>query len=329
MNATPLGSLVVSFRSTAALLALGCLPAVPGSAQVVALTAFPPLEAGEVGVGGADVRLRLSEPAVTDRPEESAAPRLASAPRLKKTARSENAAVPLAFCFGPLFGNSAREVNPNYMPEPVASGGAGVKAALAARRAHYTRVAPGESGMTTWVGNDGSRIAYLSPNSRGADQGWVEVEERERAPRSVGEVIAENRRAMTEISWGRVLRRFPELARLASAERTEFELYLRTKRADPATAPVFESLLWPETLAVAFMAERDWKRVEAESWERVRERARDFEDPESAGARRFFEFTEGLRVDPGSAVIFEEPTWPEKVWELHDRRIREGGDDAR
>lgn len=224
------------------------------------------------------------------------------------------------FCFGPVFGNDSREVDPNFMPPPAATDGASRGAAPAAT-VRYTRVPATSSDKTTWVGTDGSRISYLARSSEGGGRGEAGDASGAAEQPNVANIIAENRKEMTKISWTRAYRRFPELGREGSPERSAFEAYLTEKQSDSSAAAAFESPMWPESVAAAFMSDWNWKKAEEESWERVRAKVRIFNDRESVYTRRFLTFAEGLRMDPEGAAIFKEPTWPEKALELHDQKL--------
>lgn len=222
------------------------------------------------------------------------------------------------FCFGPIFGNDAREVNPNFMPPPTASVGPRHNAP-AANPVQYTRIQSISSGKTTWVGSDGSQITYRTKLSPG--DGKTGSPSAAEAQASVEELIAENRREMIKLSWARAYRRFPQLEKQDSPEWAEFVAFLARKQSNPKEAAAFDSPTWPEEACAAFVADRNWKQAEAESWARVCSKVRVFNDPESTYTRRFFSFAEGLRTDPEVAAIFREPTWPEKALELHDQRL--------
>jgi len=221
------------------------------------------------------------------------------------------------FCFGPAFGNGSRGVDPNFIPPPTVT--SAYNQSSATPRVRYTRVPTSTPGKAIWVGSDGSQISYSARLPRG--DGRETGSGAGKAAASVGEIIAENRTEMAKISWARAHRRFPELAREDGAERVAFEAYLEERRTDPRSAPLFERPMWPEEVAAAFMSEWNWRKAEAESWERVRAKVRIFNDPESAYTRRFFEFTQGLRSYPEGSAIFEDPNWPEKALELHDQKL--------
>jgi hypothetical protein len=248
------------------------------------------------------------------------------------------------FCFGPTFGNAAREIDPNYMPPPAATNGSSETAqAEPVAPVRYTRIVAKLPDRATWVGWDGSEISYRVPPGSGPKSGFASrpgFNARDRAepatsaepanpgpraeagPRpSVAELIAENRREMTRISWERAYRRFPQLEREDGPEREAFDAYLLKRYADPREAAAFDNPMWPEAAAAAFVAERDWTRAEAESWDRVRARVRIFNDPESAYTRRFMEFATGLRADPEGSELFARPDWPERALELHNERF--------
>lgn len=226
------------------------------------------------------------------------------------------------FCFGPIFGNDSRGVNPNFMPPPTASGARGNSPTSGA--VQYTRLQSVASGKTTWVGSDGSQITYRGKNAppRGAGAaGATPPSTVEAAQASVEELIAENRREMIKLSWTRAYRRFPELEKQDSPEWAEFVAYLARKQSNPREAAAFESPMWPEEVCAEFIADRNWKQAEAESWARICTKVRVFNDPDSTYTRRFLAFAEGLRTDPAVAAIFQEPTWPERALELHDQRL--------
>lgn len=246
------------------------------------------------------------------------------------------------FCFGPVFGNASREIDPNYMPPPAATDGSS-ELAQAVAPVRYTRVVAKRPDRTTWVGWDGSEISYRVRPERAAamnspvhrrDSGSRE-QTGDAAPAanntppgaadsrnlSVAELIAENRREMTRISWERAYRRFPQLEREGAPEREAFDAYLLKKYADPREASAFDNPMWPEAAAAAFVAERDWAGAEADSWDRVRAKVRILNDPGSAYTRRFMDFTANLRADPRHADLFARPDWPERVLELHNEHF--------
>ena len=219
------------------------------------------------------------------------------------------------FCFGPAFGTSERGIDPNFMPPPSVTD---VQTSSSLSTVRYTRAPSNGPGRATWVGNDGSTISYSVKNGgRGEADESLELAER----RSVADLVAENRTEMTKISWNRAYKKYPELGVEDSPERAAFEVYLAERRAEPLDAPLFERPMWPEEVCAAFMAEWNWKKAEAESWDRVRAKIRIFNDPESIYTRRFMEFTQDLRAYPEGAAIFDDPTWPEKVLELHDQKL--------
>lgn len=220
------------------------------------------------------------------------------------------------FCFGPVFGNSSREIDPNFMPEPTASDPRG-RSAPKIMPVRYTRVATNAAGKAVWVGTDGSQITYVA---RSAGSAYTPPTP-EASDSSIEAVISENRKELTKISWARAYRRYPELGRPESAERAAFEDYLVAKHTNPREAAKFENPMWPEAVATEFIEHWNWRRAEAESWERVRAKVRTFNDPESAYTRRFMEFTAGLRTEPEGSALFADPTWPEKALELHDQRL--------
>jgi hypothetical protein len=222
------------------------------------------------------------------------------------------------FCFGPTFGNASRGVDPNFMPPPSVTDNK-PPAPTAASRVLYTRTPTSAAGKTTWVGTDGSMISYSLRSSRGDDRDSANSLAADRL--SVADLIAENRSEMTKISWSRAYRRFPELQAEDSPERAAFEAYLAERRGDPAEASFFERPMWPEELSSAFMTEWNWRKAESESWDRVRAKVRIFNDPDSIYTRRFWAFTENLRIDPETAALFEDSAWPEKALELHDQKI--------
>ena len=220
------------------------------------------------------------------------------------------------FCFGPMFGNGSRGVDPNFMPPPTASDDVS-RDVPAPARVRYTRLQSSTPGKAVWIGSDGSRISYTAGPSHRENRESGAKSERP----SVADLIAENRKEMAKISWERVYRRFPELERQDSSERVAFEAFLAEKQADPSEAAAFERPMWPEEISSAFMTEWNWRKAEAESWERICAKVRIFNDPESAYTRRFLSFAAGLRTDPEGMAIFNEPTWPEKALELHDQRF--------
>jgi hypothetical protein len=222
------------------------------------------------------------------------------------------------FCFGPTFGNASRGVDPNFMPPPSVSDNQS-QASAPTSRVLYTRTPATVPGRTTWVGTDGSMISYSLRSSRGDDRGLADSSDGDRL--SVADLIAENRSEMAKISWSRAYRRFPELEAEDSPERAAFEAYVAEKRADPAEAAFFERPMWPEEISSAFMTEWNWRKAEAESWDRVRAKVRIFDDPDSVYTRRFWAFTEELRTDPETASIFDDSDWPEKALELHDQKL--------
>lgn len=252
---------------------------------------------------------------------ESGAGRQAEAAKSKGSAAADRYS-PLKyayFCFGPIFGNDSRGIDPNFMPSPAATDGSSEnRPAIVPVR--YTRTPTTESEKTTWVGSDGSRVSYVSKLSGRADR-VAEVEASNEKPLSVEDLITENRKELTKISWTRAYRRFPELGKDDSPERTAFGAYLATKQANSQDASVFENPMWPELLSAEFMEAWNWKKAEEESWERVRANVRVFNNRDSAYTRRFLAFAEDLRADPEGAAIFKEPTWPEKALELHDQKL--------
>ncbi len=220
------------------------------------------------------------------------------------------------FCFGPTFGNASRGVDPNFMPPPSVSDGQAQALATPAR-VHYTRKPSTAPGKTTWVGTDGSVISYSVRSS--ADDNLAGAPDGDNM--SVAELIAENRSEMTKISWKRAYRRFPELELEDSPERAAFEAYVAEKRSDPDEASLFQRPMWPEEISAAFITEWNWRKAEAESWDRVRAKVRILNDPESVYARRFWAFTEELRTNAETAAIFDDSSWPEKVLDLHDQKL--------
>ena len=222
------------------------------------------------------------------------------------------------FCFGPTFGNGSRGVDPNFMPAPSVSDNQ-QQASAAPSRVHYTRTPTTTPGRMTWVGTDGSMISYSLKFPRSDNRSLANSATSENL--SVADLIAENRSEMTKISWNRAYRRFPELEAEDSPERAAFESYVAEKRADPSEASFFERPMWPEEVSSAFMAEWNWRKAEAESWDRVRAKVRIFNDPDSVYTRRFWSFTEELRTDPETAPIFDDSAWPEKALELHDQKL--------
>lgn len=257
--------------------------AAAGVARVEAQLLAPPVLPAAPTVwpeeGGVDVRLRLGgperegperagerasrAPAVKPAGVMPAAPQTsASAPRLEPEprARAARESLPVTYCFGPLFGNNEREPDPNYLPPPVASGAAGRGDAPAIDQAYYTRVPAGESGLTRWVGSNGSEIRYLSRSWLGENGPRADGEARKQAARaSVGEIISENRRELVSLSWARAHRRHPELD---GEERAAFEAYLLARRATPSDAEAFARPTWPEALAEDYLAERARRRAE-------------------------------------------------------------------
>lgn len=247
-------------------------------AQLLAPPALPSPTAVWPEDGGVDVRLRLGA-AARETPEREPAPETreikatSSAPakatepaarRPEATTRTRAAtrhAPPVTYCFGPLFGNNEREPDPNYLPPPVASGAAGRAGAAKVETAYYTRAPAGESGLTRWVGRNGSEIRYLSRSWLGENRPRADGAKNQAgtARATVDEVIAENRRELVGLSWARAHRRHPELD---GAEREAFEAYLLARRATPSDAEVFASPTWPETLAADYLAERARRRAE-------------------------------------------------------------------
>lgn len=225
------------------------------------------------------------------------------------------------FCFGPVFGNASREVDPNFMPLPTASDGSAQRPGAGAQ-VHYTRVPASSAEQATWVGSNGSRISYRGKLAHGeAPATPANNKPADAKSLSVEDIIAENRKELTNIAWTRTYRRFPELGRPGTPERQAFESYLLEKQSNTRDSSVFESPMWPEALSSEFMTTWNWKKTEEESWERVRAKVRAFNDPESPYARRFLAFMEVLRADPDDSAIFKDPTWPEKALELHDQKL--------
>lgn len=222
------------------------------------------------------------------------------------------------FCFGPTFGNASRGVDPNFMPPPSVSDNQQQTSAAPAR-VLYTRTPATTPGKMTWVGTDGSMISYSLKFPRSDNRSLANSATSENL--SVADLIAENRSEMTKISWIRAYRRFPELEAEDSPERAAFESYVAERRADPGEASFFERPMWPEEISAAFMTEWNWRKAEAESWDRVRAKVRIFNDPDSVYTRRFWSFTEELRIDSQTAPIFDDSAWPEKALELHDRKL--------
>lgn len=235
------------------------------------------------------------------------------------TAAAESAIQYVFYCFGPVFGNDGREVDPNYMPPPTVAYRAPVRPTVSSVR--YTRVTENTSPETTWVGADGSRISYFSRQSASPHDAEPTAGNTSENPLTVAEVIAENRRELTKISWARTYRRYPELEQPNSPERVAFDVFVSERQADTRETGQFENPMWPETLSSEFMTQWNWKKAEEESWDRVRTRVLAFNDVTNPYTRRFLEFTAGLRADPRDAAIFQHPTWPELALELHDERL--------
>ncbi len=282
---------------------------------------------GMLSVGG--TRLVALLPAFVDFPKEgeerlkNESPATAAketGPRPREAAPEPPRAVPpVAYCFGPLFGNNEREPDPNYMPLPVATLPAGEQAATIVQ-ARYTRVSESDSGLTTWAGNNGSEIRYLTRTWSGDNR--AAAARGAAARRQDGEeLIKENREELTRLSWDRVRKLHPNLVEERGAGREAFEAFVLERRATPRAAEVFAKPNWPELLAASFVSERDRAAAEEASWGRVRAKVRVFNDPENFYTRRFIDFTESLRSNPESSGIFREATWPEKVLELHDERL--------
>lgn len=321
MNTPPAVSKALIWRAgvICAALASATSPGLRAQSLAVAdfLTPEAPAEESKV-----DVRLRLSPPPKADPPPEATPP----TPPAPTTAAAQAApappretVIPVAYCFGPLFGNNEREPDPNYMPPPVATPTAGGNGAPAVP-AIYTRVSQSESGLTTWVAENGSEIRYLTRTWAGENRAQGEGRRTEDGG-GANALIAENRQELTKLSWERVRRRFPEIAKDDGAERQAFEAFVLERQADPRTAEMFAMPIWPESVAAAYVAAREWATAESASWARVRSQVGVFNDPESAYTRRFIQFTEALRADPQSATIFQSPDWPEKVLELHNQRL--------
>jgi hypothetical protein len=350
MNASsPAAAVLASAFFANALLAVTFTPTSPD------LFAPEPLQV--VGAGPAFSAPANRAPAAPARPQAVAAPRglqtggaparpgVAANPRAGDPSGAARAAVAnpppqgsphadlryVFYCFGPVFGNDGREVDPNYMPQPTVAYQPTQRPTFTP--VQYTRVSEGPADVTTWVGADGSRISYQPRNPGPRDRDGSVQRARETATQgdnrpSVAEIIAENRRELTRISWERAYRRYPDLERSDSPERVAFDAYLAERRAEARDSGLFENPLWPERVSSEFMTSWNWRKTEEESWERVRTRVRVFNDVENPYTRRFLEFTSGLRANPQDALIFRQPTWPERALELHDERLGPVPDEA-
>lgn len=296
---------------------------------------FPAEPIRVVGAGpGFSPQKSRAEPAAERRQAAVASQAQRAAARPAAEARTTAAANQLEsslryvfYCFGPVFGNDGREVDPNYMPAPTTEYRHLRRPTVTPVR--YTRLPSEPAEVTTWVGADGSRISYHSRNSGPPERAAQDAAVNENTSQSVAEIIAENRRELTKISWARTYRRYPELEQPDGSARMAFEAYVAGRRAGGGEADLFENPMWPETLSSEFMTDWNWRKAEAESWERVRSRVGAFEDVENPYTRRFLEFTAGLRGNPRDATIFQRPTWPERALELHDERLGPVPQDSR
>lgn len=306
--------IATAFRASAVLAIMsGALPLQADSFAVV-----PLLPTGITS--GPRPPLLLDHGSRGNRNIERASERAAAAARAKaKDAELSSPTRFAFFCFGPVFGNASREIDPNFMPPPTDSRTA---EALPEKTVHYTRVPANAPGKAMWVGSNGSRITYVAKSADAQlrnEPAAASVATTEQS--SVEDLIAENRKELTKISWARAFRRYPELERQESPERAAFDQYLAENLSALRAEAAFDNPMWPELVASQFAEHRKWREAEQESWDRVRAKVRVFNDPNSTYTRRFMEFAAGLRADPEGAVIFTEPTWPEKALELHDQQL--------
>ncbi len=266
-------------------------------------------ERGAPSAGGARAEAAPGEGETQERPEVS---------------QTESVIQYVFYCFGPVFGNDGRSVDPNFIPPPTAHDGSDNRPTITP--VVYTRVEEASADMpvTTWVGEDGSRITY-QPRSHRTEQAptanlaaaLVPQEERP----DLEQILEENRREFTNESWARAFERYPELQRENSPERAAFEPYLARRRAEARGAELSDNPMWREMVASEFMESWRWRQAEADSWDRVRARMPFLNDGQHPNTRRFLEFTAGLRRNSEDARIFQQPTWPERALELHNQRM--------
>jgi hypothetical protein len=233
------------------------------------------------------------------------------------TADAQSAIQYVFYCFGPVFGNDGRSVDPNFIPPPTAHDGSSNRPTITP--VIYRRVDEQASPVTTWLGEDGSSISYRPRNSTESQAAPANANREVERP-SVEEIIAENRRELAKLSWTRAFQRYPELERDGSPEREAFEPYLARRRAESRDIDLAENPMWPEMIVSEFMESWRWRQAESDSWERARARAPFLNDGQHPETRRFLEFTAGLRANSDDARIFQQPTWPERALDLQRER---------